>query len=92
MVVTPDSLTNTAASIDVTAPTAGPTDGWFLYKLRLCDASTCSAAADCPRAAAATTCPLPALSQNTIYAVWVAAASGSTLSVEGSVTFRTFIS
>lgn len=95
MALTAGSPTDTAASVDVTAPTSGPTDGWASYLVSLCPKdSSCQDLEPCTKAPEGdtTTCTLPTLAHFTQYTVKVVAANGAVLSTEGSVTFTTRIS
>jgi hypothetical protein len=95
VVLTPNSLTDVAASVDVSAPSAGPTAGWTKYLVSLCEGSTCSTAQECPKAqTGVTTCSLPTLTQHTTRTVEVVAASadGLTLSMAASLAITTRLS
>ena len=91
------TVSDTAASVDVTAPAGAPAGGWASYALRVCTAAGgCTDPVSCTAVAAATsgttTCDLAGLLPYTIYTVKAEAVGGATRSRAGSLELRTRIS
>lgn len=83
------SATDTAASLAVSDPAAGPAGGWLVFRITRCLGETCDPVQECPRTAGGTTCALSQLAPFTAYTVKVVAASGDVLSSETSVSVNT---
>ena len=92
------SVTDVAANVSLTPPSAAPAGGWAKYQLRACPATGCSSVAwvDCTPVRAdgsATLCALSGLLSNTAYTVEAVAVKDAALrSQAGSAALTTRIS
>ena len=89
------TLSDTGASLDVTATGPAPTAGWASFELEPCPASgagPCLAKQPCTKQGDTSACALAGLSANTQYTVKVAALTDAgQRSLEGSLGLQTLL-